>query len=250
VPCQPKGGIRGKDRKEVSHLVSLEDLKAEPDQLLSYFLWVEDVGPDGKVRRNQGDMFFAEVRPFEAVFRQGQQPAQGEQEQRQRQQQAQQSGQNAQRAEQVAEAQKNAINAAWKVLRRETANPTAQKLSDTFAPDVKLIEEAQTAVRTQAESMQERVTDDRSSTFLQSAMKNMEKAAQSYKDAQSQPSAQPLKDAIAAGTKAYEDLLKLRARENEVVRQNRQQQQGQQSQAQQRQQRQLDQLDLENQENP
>ena len=49
----------------------LEELGLHPDQLLAWFVWAEDLGPDGQVRRNQGDMFFGEVRPFETVFREG-----------------------------------------------------------------------------------------------------------------------------------------------------------------------------------
>ncbi len=52
----------------------MEKLAAKPDELLSYHFWAEDLGPDGKVRRTDGDMFFAEVRDFEQIFRQGQLP--------------------------------------------------------------------------------------------------------------------------------------------------------------------------------
>jgi hypothetical protein len=73
--------VAGKERKDVGHLVSLEKMEAQPDQLLSYYLWVEDMGPDGKIRRSMGDMFFAEVRPFEEIFRQGEQPSAEQQQQ-------------------------------------------------------------------------------------------------------------------------------------------------------------------------
>ena len=39
---------------------------------MSWFVWADDIGPDGKVRRTTGDLFFAEVRPFEEIFREGQ----------------------------------------------------------------------------------------------------------------------------------------------------------------------------------
>ena len=47
-------------------------LKAKPDDLISWYVWAEDIGPDGKVRRTNGDLYFAEVRPFDAIFRESQ----------------------------------------------------------------------------------------------------------------------------------------------------------------------------------
>jgi len=35
-----------------------------------YLRSIADVGPDGAVRRNSSDMYFAEVRPFEEIYRQ------------------------------------------------------------------------------------------------------------------------------------------------------------------------------------
>ena len=66
-------GRRTHEKRVLDHLVPLEALGAEPDQLLSYYLWAEDIGPDGNPRRATSDMFFAEVRPFEEIFREGQQ---------------------------------------------------------------------------------------------------------------------------------------------------------------------------------
>ena len=60
-----------KKKLDADHLLELESLKVEPDQLVSYFFWAEDVGPDGETRRVESDMFFAEVRPFEEIFREG-----------------------------------------------------------------------------------------------------------------------------------------------------------------------------------
>ena len=62
-------------RVQLEHLIDFEALKAVPDQLVTYFVWAEDIGPDGKSRRTDGDMYFAEVRHFEEIFRQGEQPS-------------------------------------------------------------------------------------------------------------------------------------------------------------------------------
>jgi hypothetical protein len=229
--------VPGKERKDVSQMIPLEQLHAAPDQLLSYHLWVEDFGPDGQVRRTSGDMFFAEVRPFDEIFRQGQQPT------REQQQQQQQQG-NAQEAEKLAELQKQVINATWKVIRRETA----PKLTDKYVPDVKLIGESQSSAKEKAEALEEKLKDERSLGFLKSAMKHMDDAVRQLEKAAGGPATEPLGSALSAEQAAYQDLLKLRAREHEVVR-GQQSQRGQQSSASQRRQQQLNQLELKDEEN-
>ena len=54
----------GKEKKAFQYTLRLEDLHLQPDQLVSWFLWADDVGPDGKVRRTIGDLFFGEIRPI------------------------------------------------------------------------------------------------------------------------------------------------------------------------------------------
>ena len=234
-------GVKGKEKKQIAELLSLESLHAEPDQLLSYHLWVEDLGPDGSVRRTAGDMFFAEVRPFDQIYRQGQQPAGGQQ-----QQQQQQQGGNAQQAEELAELQKQIINATWKVIRREiSATPTQQ-----FVPDTKLIGESQASAKEKAAALDEKLEDERSKAHLRNVLKHMDGAVDRLEKASSGPSIGALPGALSSEQAAYQELLKLRAREHQVVRSNqRQRQQGSNSSAQNRRQQQLDQLQLDQEEN-
>ncbi len=65
----------------VEHMLDFEAMRSVPDQLVTYFFWAEDIGPDGQPRRASGDMYFAEVRPFDEIFRQGEQPSGGSSEQ-------------------------------------------------------------------------------------------------------------------------------------------------------------------------
>jgi hypothetical protein len=230
-----------KERREVAHTIAFEEQKAEPDQLLSYYFWAEDTAPDGTARRVSGDMFFAEVRPFEEIFRQGQQPT--DEEQMQQSQQGQQAGQNARQAEQLADLQKQIINATWKLIRREIS----QKPTDKFAEDVQLIGESQASAKEQATAMEERLEDPRSKAFLDAVLKHMDTALAELVKAKDGPEIDALQPALAAEQAAYQALLKLRAREHEVVRANRRQQRSSQGSAgANRSQRQLDQLDLAN----
>jgi hypothetical protein len=56
-------------KRQFNYLIPLETLGVEVDQAVTYFAWADDYGPDGLARRTFSDMFFADVRPFEEVFR-------------------------------------------------------------------------------------------------------------------------------------------------------------------------------------
>jgi hypothetical protein len=238
-----------KEKHNLAHTISLEELGAEPDQLLSYYWWAEDHDADGNVRRTMSDMYFAEVRPFEEIFRQGQQPAGGEEQQRQQQQQQQGQGQNARDAQELAKLQKDIINATWKVVRRETlSEPTA-----AFAGDVDQIRQSQESALEQAAGLGERVEDEESQEHVEAVLQHMQTSLAQLTAAGDGKSPVPLESALTAQQAAYQSLLRLRAREHEVVRQQQSRQQSQsqqQSSARSQQQReQLEQLNLREEEN-
>jgi len=224
------------------HTLDFESFRAEPDQLASYHFWAEDIGPDGKPRRTLSDMFFAEVRHFEEIFRQGE--SQSASAEREQQQQGGQ-GQNAQQAEKLAELQKEIINGTWKVMRRETES----KPSAEFAPDLKLLHESQQSAIGQAGEFVERLRDATSKEALAQATQLMKQAADHLDKAGKEGSTSTLGAALAAEQVAYQALLKLRAREFNVTR-SRSQQRGQGGQASGGpSQQQLQQLELSNDEN-
>jgi hypothetical protein len=220
------------------YLLDFEALNAEPDQLVSYFIWAEDIGPDGKLRRTESDMYFAEVRPFEEIFRQGEQPT--ENQQRQQQQQPGQGG-NQQEATELADLQKEIINATWKLVRRETRDTPTEE----FPKDAQLLEESQQSAIERLSALAERLEDSESLAHLQTARSHMDEALKQLSTAAGGEIAGPLRPALSAEQAAFQALLKLRAREFQVVRGNQQQQQGAASASRNsRSQRQLDQLEL------
>ena len=185
-----------KERRTVDHLLALETLDAQPDDLLSYHFWAEDYGPDGETRRTFSDMYFAEVRHFEEIFRQGQQPPGG-------QQQQQQAGQNAQQAEELAELQKQIINGTWNVIRRETsADPT-----DQFTDDVTLLVESQATALEQVDELAERLDDALSSEFSAEIRKHMEEAINELSSAVDDTSVATLQPALAAELRSLLEAL-------------------------------------------
>lgn len=125
-------GVPAKEKRQFSHLLRLEELGAAPDQLVAWFVWADDVGPDGELRRNASDMYFAEVRPFEEIFRQGES---GGEEEGGQPPGGQQSG--AQQMGKLAELQKQIINATWKLRRQQgTALTMANGGASSIAPAI------------------------------------------------------------------------------------------------------------------
>ena len=222
-------------------LIEFEALHAVPDQLLSYYFWAEDVGPDGQVRRTMGDMYFAEVRHFEEIFRQGEQPPAGSAQNEEQQE----GGQNARQSDQLAELQKQIINGTWKLLRRETGSKPTEQLAD----DGKVLKESQESAIETADQLAERLQDAASKSSLEQARRFMTDAVKALTDVADKASVKALRPALAAEQAAYQALLKLRAREFQVIRNNsRQQQRGSRSGGQMAQ-RQLQQLELRDDEN-
>lgn len=227
------------EKRAFNHLVALEDLGAQVDQLLSYYLWADDIGPDGSVRRTASDMFFAEVRPFEEIFREGQ--AQDPNQQQQQQQQQGQQGQN--QAERLAELQKQIITATWNIQRRGNA-PSP---SPDFKKDVATVKESQENALEQVRSRLDEVEDPRTKALLQTVETEMVKAVERLAEAMDDNSTKALSPALSSEQSAYQALLRMASRETQVA-QGQPGQQGQSSRGQ-RAQRQLDQLNLRQSEN-
>ncbi len=232
----------GNRQVHAQHLLDFEALRAIPDQLVTYFFWGEDVGPDGQPRRTSGDMYFAEVRHFEEIFRQGEQPPGGS-----AQDEQQEGGQdNARDSDQLAELQKEIINGTWKLVRRETgAKPT-----DKLAEDGKVLKESQQSAIEKADQLAERLQDAASKASLEQAKRLMKDAEKQLTEVADNASIKALNPALTAEQAAYQALLKLRAREFQVIRNNsRRQQQGGRASGNRMSQRQLQQLELTSDEN-
>jgi hypothetical protein len=216
-----------KEKRTFAHLLNLEELGAKPDDLISWYAWADDIGPDGKVRRTSGDLFFAEVRPFDEIFRESQNMESGEQEAQ---------GGQGNETRKVTELQKQIINATWK-LQREGAK-------SQYAEDVKVVREGQEQALAQAAEAAEEARSPRQQAQWKVVTQEMEKTIEKLKEAATAPG--PLKQALPAAQAAYQGLLKLQARETAVTRRNSK---GGGGGGQQGNQRQIDQLDLKQSEN-
>jgi hypothetical protein len=198
------------EKRQFKYMLRLEDLGVAPEQLVSWHLWADDVGPEGNERRTSGDMFFAEVRAFEEIYREDESGGGGG---------GGGGGQAAAESFKLAEVQKQIINATWKLQRRQEG----QKPSDPYKKDLTVVQESQQKALDQAEALKLKASDPRVHTLLQAVNDFMEKALDHLKD--SGDKTESLVPALGSEQSAYQALLKLASREHLVTR-GRQQQGG------------------------
>ncbi|MFN3192190.1 MAG: hypothetical protein ACE361_16885 [Aureliella sp.] len=235
--------LTSKGRKKIlAETIDFEALGARPMEFVSYYVWAEDKDSSGEVRRSVSDIFFAEVRPFEEIYRQGEQQPQGQQQNQQSQQQQQ--GGN-QQTEELLELQKQIVAGTWNVLRKAGSR---ESMPGKLGPDILVLQESQQSAIQLLEQKAQEQTAEGAAALLDSAREAMTQAAVTLGLASSGLAPNDLKEALSFEQIAYQALLKLQAKEFEISRQ--QQQQGQPSSSrQQSRQQQIDQLQLEQDEN-
>ncbi len=196
--------LQAGDRHTGKRLVALEELHAKPDELLAWHAWAEDMGPDGKLRRTQSDIFFVEVSPFEEIFCEqssdGGPPSAGKGE--------------ANPAEELAKLQKQIIAATWNLRRRESA----AKVSKEYTADAQTIADSQQKALDQLADAKEKLKSPDASATVDEIAKHMQTAQRELSMAAKDGVLPPLDPALAAEQAAYQGLLKLRARETRVTR--------------------------------
>ncbi|MBN1845936.1 MAG: hypothetical protein JW810_09650 [Sedimentisphaerales bacterium] len=238
----------GAQKNTVNYILDLEALHVQPDQLLTYYFWATDAGPDQTARRAAGDMFFVEIRPFEEAFQESQSFQDPQDQDRNRDQQPNQdenaSGQR--NTEQLIQRQKEIISATWNLQRQ--AGQAGR--SESFADDAGTIRQSQDEVRDGAQAALDRADDPDAAQALGQAVRHIESALEQLAAAQAAADATALTPALQNEQAAYQEFLKLRGREFQVARAqtNRQGQQSADS-AGQRSQQQLQQLELQQREN-
>lgn len=205
------GGTEASNQSpQIHYLLALEGLKAQPDQLLTYYFWADDIGPDGRPRRTASDMYFAEVRPFDEVFRESQS---FQDQQSQEQQQGQGDQQNAS-ADQLARLQKQIISATWNIKQQAARAGGMEGRKE----DLDVVRQSQASVLEQARKALTEAEDPTAAKSLQAAAGHMETSVNHLTKASEAASATELTPALGAEQSAYQELLKLRQREHQVAR--------------------------------
>lgn len=210
------------------HLLAMEQMQVHPDDLVSYYFYAEDIGPDGKPRRSFSDLFFAEVRPFEEIFRQ-QASSPG----------SNAAGQSGGESGQLLELQRQVVTAAWNVL-RQARRQDAEKLR----ADLQTLEQSQQQVQQVARQAAGELRDALQKQYAEAAIQQMGEAAEAFQQALTANESDFIAEGRTRAQDAYQSLLKLQARENLV--QQSQSQPGQSGSSSNRMNQQLQSLQLKN----
>jgi len=227
----PKESISKSRDATIQHLLDFEAMQSEPDQLLSYFFWAEDLDREGKVRRVDGEMYFAEVRPFDEIFRQGEAPS-GEPSPK---------SPEAQKAEELAELQKKIMSGTWNIVRSQTSPEISMKTAE----DVQVLADSQSEAEELAKTLEEKITDEQSKKYLDAVFEAMRLAIKQFEAAISNQQISNVKNALKHEQAAYEGLLRLRAREHQIVESKKSSSKSS-SASQKKRQQQLEQMELKN----
>lgn len=217
---------------DLSHELSFERMRAEPNELVAYYFYADDIGPDGDPRRTLSNMYFAEVRHFDEIYRQVEQTGQG---------QGQGEGQGGGPSTELLKLQREIVTANWNLQRREQGAP-----SEKLPEDAGIVADSQGEALALAEEVQGTLEDLLSQQYLTAAIEHMQAGEQHLRSAAETPAIEPLSDAGVSTQAAYRALLKLQARENLVRQSQSSQSSSSQGGGQQKLNDQLQQLELKN----
>lgn len=193
--------LPGKQNHSLKTMLALEKLKAEPRQIVSYYVWAEDNHPRGGIRRTQSDMFFADVRHFEDIFREGEAPP-GE------------GKEPKSPTDKLAQLQKQIVNATWKLVR----DTGGGKKFPEIQPDMGVVKESQDLVKTQTDEVLEKAEDAEIRAALKDAVKAMQQAATTLGQGLEKEQGTAVKDALNPEIAALAALGRAQSREHQVTR--------------------------------
>ncbi|MBC2604783.1 hypothetical protein [Pelagicoccus albus] len=185
-------------KADLSFDVSLEARNAAPRDSFSWYLWADDFAPDGSVRRTTGDLFFAEVRPFDEIFR--------EQDQGGTQQ-----GQAAGQGLDLLEKQRRITISLFRIKNDEPSPASATENLNT-------IQQSQFEAYTELQQIQQMLEKPAAVEAAREALRFMEGVEVSLVQAIDETTLGPLPAAWSDAQSAYQELLKLNDSEFAVSR--------------------------------
>lgn len=191
-------------KQDVREMLALEHESAQPRQLVSYHFWAEDKGPQGEVRRAMSDMFFADVRHFEDIFREAEAPPPEPGEPKKETD-----------LDKLVKLEKEIVNATWKLIRDANAGRTME----AAAPDVSVVQESQNLALEQTKELMEKAEDAEIRNTLTEAWKSMKDAQAPLTQAAEEKKRASLNQALTFEQSALEWLHRAQSREHRVMRQ-------------------------------
>lgn len=200
--------VPGGKSTAVKTMFELEKAHAEPKQLVSYYIWADDVGPNAKPRRTMSDMFFAEVRSFEDIFRESEAPpGEGDPADDEKKDQV----------GKLLELQKQVVNATWRILRDTSSGKPLERAEK----DVDTVRESEGIVKGKTEALTEKVKDADALSALKEAAKHMEATQNELSKVTETKTSDALNPALLEGRQALELLYRTQSREHKVMQMKR-----------------------------
>ena len=190
-------------KQDVRAELALEKEHAEPRQLVSYYLWAEDTGPKGEVRRSMSDMFFADVRHYEDIFREMEAPPS-------------EPGKPKAQSDKLVDLVKQIVNATWKIIR----DTNAGRVIEAATPDIDVVDQSVGIAMEQVKEGMEKAEDAEVKQSLTEAWKSLKDAQGPLQQASAEKKRSPLNQALSFEQTALEWLHRAQSREHQVMRQN------------------------------
>lgn len=192
-----------KQKQDVRAELTLEKENAQPRQLVSYYLWAEDTGPKGEVRRAMSDMFFADVRHFEDIFREMEAPPS-------------EPGEPKPKSDKLVDLVKQIVNATWRIIR----DTNSGRSMESAAPDVDVVDQSVGIALEQVKEGMEEAEDAEVKQALTEAWKALKDAQPPLQQASAEKKRSPINQALTFEQTALEWLHRAQSREHQVMRQN------------------------------
>lgn len=203
VPLPLAKAEQGK-KIDVKTMLNLESEGVEPQQLVSYYFWAEDKGPTGETRRTMSDMFFAEVRAFEDIFRETEPPPSEEGEGKPTQ------------TDQLVKLQKDIVNANWRLQRDQAGGKTMPQMK----ADVDTVMTSQAIAQEKLDEAMEKVENPKVKASLVEAKKQMQIAEKTLAQASEKLDAKALNEAMTPEQAALRFLHQAQNNEHRVTKAN------------------------------
>jgi hypothetical protein len=203
VPLPLAKAEQGK-KIDVKTMLNLESEGVEPQQLVSYYFWAEDKGPNGEMRRTMSDMFFAEVRAFEDIFRETEPPPSEEGEGKPTQ------------TDQLVKLQKDIVNANWRLQRDQAGG----KAMPQMKADVDTVMTSQAIAQEKLDEALEKVEDAKVKASLVAAKKQMQIAEKTLAQASEKLDVKALNEAMTPEQAALRFLHQAQNNEHRVTKAN------------------------------
>nr|MBP6603240.1 hypothetical protein [Verrucomicrobiales bacterium] len=195
-----ESALAGGKTHALSTLIDVESLDAKERDLITYYFWAEDRDREGQIRRTSSDMFFAEVRLFEEIVREGQ-PQSGKG-----------SPPSGGDADGLIKLQQDIVNAAWKIVRDHQAKRPFSEIAENLS----VVQESQGVAISQLDEVLEKVKDPELLQIFAEAKTIMETALIEFADAGTKEDGNLVSIGHASSLKAYAKLIEARAREMEI----------------------------------